>query len=171
MSVRMGASQEQSKSLEDDDFWVFLANFEKKSENCEAQERPEGTQERPRGAQERPKGAPRASRRVPRGLSRRSGELSGTILTLASSKKERSENDQWGDSLEMPIRRDFSSILEACAQERRCEKPVKTCGLSMFFVSRRLFEQTGQLERKTIENSQKSICLDSPNGPKSPNKL
>ena len=126
MSVRMGASQEQSKSLEDDTFLSFFGHFLKNLEKCEAQERPEGTQESPRGAQERPKGAPRASRRVPRGLSRRSGELSGTILTLASSKKERSENDQWGDSLEMPIRRDFLSILEACAQERICEKPIKT---------------------------------------------
>ena len=103
----------------------LFGKFGKNHEKCEAQERPEGTQERPRGAQERPKGAPRASRRVPRGLSRRSGELSGTILTLASSKKERSENDQWGDSLEMPIRRDFLSILEACAQERICEKRIK----------------------------------------------
>ena len=94
MSDRLGASQEQSKSPEDVHFRVFFGKISKNLEKCEAQERPEGTQERPRGAQERPKGAPRASRRVPRGLSRRSGELSGTILTLASSKKERSENDQ-----------------------------------------------------------------------------
>ena len=90
------------------------------------QERPKSAQERPKSAQERPKSAPRAPWRLPRRLSRRSGEPSGTILTLTSSKKERSESDLLRDSLAKPVRRDFLSIFEACAQERLYEKPVKT---------------------------------------------
>ena len=84
------------------------------------QERPRAPQDRPRAPQERPKSGPRAPRRVPRHLSRRSGESSGTILTLASSKRERSESDPSRDSLEKPVRKVFSSIFEACAQERTC---------------------------------------------------
>ena len=85
-----------------------------------SQERPKSAEERPKNAQEHPKSGPRAPRRVPRRLSRRSGEPSGTILTLTSSKKERSESDPSRDSLEKPVRKVFSSIFEACAQERTC---------------------------------------------------
>ena len=124
-------------------------------------------QERPRAAQECLKSAPRASRRVTRRLSGRSGEPSRTILTLISSKKERSESDLLRDSLEKPVRRDFVLIFEACAQWRICEKPVKTHGFCTFFVCRHFFERTGQQERKTFEKSPKSSLRGVQNRPKS----
>ena len=138
------------------------------------QERPKGVQERPKSLPRAPKSAPRAPksgprvpRRVPRRLSRRSGAPSGTILTLPSSKKERSDSDLLRNSLEKPVRRDFLSIFEACAQGRTCEKPIKTYGFCMFFVCRRFFERTGQQERKTFEKSPKSSLRGVQNRPKS----
>ena len=77
-------------------------------------------------------------------------------MTLTSSKKERSVSDPSRDSLEKLVRKDFLSIFEACAQERTCEKPVKTNGFLRFFVGRHFFERTDALERKTIEKSSKS---------------
>ena len=88
-------------------------------------------------------------------------------MTLAKSKKERSESDPSHDSVEKPIRNDFLSIFEACAQGRTCEKPVKTFGFCRFFVGRHFFERTGQLERKTLEKSQKSTLRGTQNRPKS----
>ena len=37
------------------------------------------------------------------------------------------------DLLEKPIRMDFLSIFEACAQERTCEKPIKTIVIFQVF--------------------------------------
>ena len=103
-------------------------------------ERPKSAQERPKSAQERPKTVPSASRRVPRRVSRRSGELSGCVSAPTSSKKECSESDLLRDSLEKLVLSDFLSIFEACAQERTCEKQLKTIGFLRFFVGRRFFE-------------------------------
>ena len=99
--------------------------------------------------------------RLPRRLSRRSGEPSGTMLTLTSLKKERYDGDPSRDSLEKLVRMVFWSNFEACAQERTCEKPVKTNGFCRFFVSCHFFERNGQLERKTFEKSEKSTLRGS----------
>ena len=164
---RLKSSQNRPKSL----FGASLDEFSdaeaKKSEPRAPQERPKRARERPKSAQEGPKSAPRASRRVPRRLSRRSGEPSGTILTLTSSKKERSASDLLRNSLEKTVRRDFLLFFEACAQGRTCEKPVKTYGFCRFFVCRRFFERTGQQERKTFEKSPKSSLRGVQNRPKS----
>jgi len=71
------------------------------------------------------------------------------------------------DSLEKPVRNDFSSIFEARAQERTCEKPIKTYGFLRFFVSRHIFERRGPLEQKTLEKSPKSTLRSTQNRPKS----
>ena len=127
-----------------------------KSRPRAAQERPRAPQERPKSAQERPKSGPRAPRRVPRRLSRRSGEPSGTILTLLSSEKERSAGDPSRNSLEKCVRNDFRSIFALCAQERIREKPVKTIGFYRFFACRLIFERVKSPDQKTTEKSLKS---------------
>ena len=120
------------------------------------QERPKSAEERPKNAQEHPKSGPRAPRRAPRRLSRRSGEPSGTILTLLSSEKERSAGDPSRNSLEKCVRNDFRSIFALCAQERIREKPVKTIGFYRFFACRLIFERVETPDQKTTEKSLKS---------------
>ena len=83
-----------------------------------SQERPKSARERPKSARERPKSGPRAPRRVPRRLSRRSGEPLGTILTLLSSKKERSESDPSRDALEKRFRDDFQQFSSRARKGR-----------------------------------------------------
>ena len=100
------------------------------------QERPRAPQERPRAPQERPKSAQEGPKTPLKALQ-------GALGDLPSSKKERSESDLLRDSLEKPVRIDFLSIFEACAQERTCEKPVKTHCFCRLFVSRHIFERTG----------------------------
>ena len=121
-----------------------------------SQERPKSAEERPKNAQEHPKSGPRAPRRAPRRLSRRSGEPSGTILTLLSSEKERSAGDPSRNSLEKCVRNDFRSIFALCAQERIREKPVKTIGFYRFFACRLIFERVKSPDQKTTEKSLKS---------------
>ena len=88
-------------------------------------------------------------------------------MTPTSSKKECSESDLLRDSLEKPVLNDFLSIFEACAQERTCDKPVKTFDFLRFFVGRRFFERTGLLERKTFKKSHNSTLWEIQNRPKS----
>ena len=65
-----------------------------------------------------PRNAPRAPRRVPRRLSRCSGEPLGTILTLLSSKKARSESDPSRDALEKRFRDAFQQFSSRARKGR-----------------------------------------------------
>ena len=56
----------------------------------------------------------------------------GDYFDAYKLQKERSESDLLRDSLEKPDRIDLLSIFEACAQERTCEKLVKTHGFCRF---------------------------------------
>ena len=105
-----------------------------------AHERQRAPQERPRAAQERPKSAPRASQERPRApqehprapqeplksVQRRPRQRSGHHFEASGSKKAAFEGDLARDSVEKRVGNDFRSIFASCAQERTCEKPVKT---------------------------------------------
>ena len=164
---RLKSSQNRPKSL----FGASLDEFSdaeaKKSEPRAPQERPKRARERPKSAQEGPKSAPRASRRVPRRLSRRSGEPSGTILTLTSSKKERSASDLLRNSLEKTVRRDFLLFFEACAQGRTCEKPIKTYKDLWFLYVFRMSSFLRANRPAGAKDLRKITKIEPPGGPKS----
>ena len=48
-------------------------------------------------------------------------------------------------------------IFEACAQSRKCKKPIKTYGFLRFFVGRVFFEKVSAVEGKSMKKSLKSI--------------
>ena len=109
-----------------------------------AHERQRAPQERPRAAQERPKSAPRASQERPRApqehprapqeplksVQRRPRQRSGHHFEASGSKKAAFEGDLARDSVEKRVGNDFRSIFASCAQERTCEKPIKTYGFT-----------------------------------------
>ena len=58
----------------------------------------------------------------------------------------------------------FYRILEACAQTRKCKKPVKTYGFSRFFVGRVFFAKGGAVEVNSTKKTTLGGQFEGQNG-------
>ena len=120
-------------------FREFARRSVAKSEPRAPKSGPEAPKEGPRACQGGQVGGQEGPREAPGGFPRRPGETSETILAFRRPKKSSFESHLWRDSLEKRVRSGVLRIFEACAQTRKCKKPVKTYGFPRFFVGRVFF--------------------------------
>ena len=125
-------------------FREFARRSVAKSEPRAPKSGPQAAKERPRARQAGQVGGQEGPRGASGGFPRRPGE---------TSEKSSFESHLWRGSLEKRVRSGALRIFEACAQTRKCEKPIKTYGFPRFFVGRGFFEKVSAVEGKSMKKS------------------